>query len=80
MEKYRKITLIHSLCVILLTAVAVAQDAVETNQFSPDFYSQLIQSDRPVAYWRMDLDERGMMRNTIKEHAELRGLLVGEVK
>ncbi|MCH2371893.1 MAG: hypothetical protein MK324_15370 [Pirellulales bacterium] len=80
MENYQKTTCIYSLCIVLLANLVVAQDTVETNQFSPDFYSQLIQSDGPVAYWRMDLDERGMMRNAIKEHAELSGLLVGEVK
>ena len=79
MENYQKTTCIYSLCIVLLANLVVAQDTVETNQFSPDFYSQLIQSDGPVAYWRMDLDERGMMRNAIKEHAELSGLLVGEV-
>ncbi len=60
--------------------LAYAQQPTGSKVYSPDYYSQLILQDKPVAYWRMDLDDEGFMRNTISEQAQLRGKLVGEVE
>ena len=69
-----------SVCVLLFARYAWAEDTTEVKKYSSEFYPQLIHNDKPVAYWRMDLDEQGLMRNSIAQHAELRGALVGEVE
>ena len=69
-----------SVCVLLFARYAWAEDTTEVKKYSSEFYPQLIHNDKPVAYWRMDLDEEGLMRNSITQHAELRGALVGEVE
>ncbi len=80
MSVLRSIAYLCILCVLLLTDFAAAEDTVQVKRYDSNFYPLLIQKDKPIAYWRMDLDEQGLLRNSIQEHAELRGLLVGEVE
>ena len=69
-----------SVCALLFASCAWAEDTTEVKKYSSEFYPQLIHNDKPGAYWRMDLDEKGWLRNSVTQHAELRGALVGEIE
>ncbi len=64
----------------LPSGTLLAQNPSAPKSYSSNYYPELVRKDKPVAYWRMDLDNNGMMSNSVATAPELRGKLVGEVE
>ena len=64
----------------LPSGTLLAQNPSAPKSYSSNYYPELVRKDKPVAYWRMDLDNNGMVSNSVATAPELRGKLVGEVE
>ena len=74
------INLCIGIFVFLPSGTLLAQNPSAPKSYSSNYYPELVRKDKPVAYWRMDLDNNGMMFNSVATAPELRGKLVGEVE
>ena len=45
----------------LPSGTLLAQNPSAPKSYSSNYYPELVRKDKPVAYWRMDLDSNGMM-------------------
>ena len=73
----------YTIALILLSGFLTgiqAQEIGEKKSYSADFYPKLVMQDQPIAYWRMNLDAQKFIKNSVAQHAELKGKLIGEIE